>query len=264
MNKIVIARNGNGMVNSVAIIDDSILDPSIIDPGIENSTTTILSVPESSGEHGWIKNLHRVLLGKAFTYAGSVTADVSAIESVQHDIWKHNLRKFSAKEYAAQVIKTTMPHILRKIKLVNEIDEMIGETKSSSYFPISRLLSPLGLVPKKFETFNEFMSKNNVDGLVFVVKRVNKGDRNSIAEFAMCIFNMATRKATISFDPEDAVIALKGNYAFAGEMFVAEANAKSGIIGEQCYWDIDAKIHESISSMMSVGSSTNTLNALHL
>ena len=77
VNKIIVAKNPDGRINSITIMDHR-----------HTATTMIMSTPEPNSENGgWMRQLHNMIIDTEFRVSEPITVDITDIEAKYHQQW---------------------------------------------------------------------------------------------------------------------------------------------------------------------------------
>lgn len=255
--RIIVTKNPNKSLTSIGVIGDTEFD------GL------IMPSNEPTGENGWIRQLHKVLLNKKFRWGGVTTVDSNSEESCFLTAMQ-NLKKLSDNDRVIKCrdmfFQKLIPHIIDMNHTAKDIEDMIGDDSDMiDYIPITKFLTPLGVIQDRYTNFREFASINNISSITFLVKRVDR-TKKYFSEYGMAVYHIESRRLVVTFDPEEFIETLhNGIVAFAGELFVDESNAIIGKASSDYIAKINEKVHERMTSMETIDSDkSNRLSSLHL
>jgi hypothetical protein len=253
--RIIITKNTNNQLTSIGIISDT---------NDNDALTIIMPTTEPNGDKGWIKQLHKKLLNKQFKWGGVAIVNTDIEES----IYKKSLIGLTqqTKDHFLscrdKLFNKLIPHVIDTNNTAIDIEHMVGdESDIITYVPLTKYLSPIGVIQNEYHNFREFTINNKINNLVFLVKRVNKSTKNSV-DYGVAIYYIEQRRLLVTFNPEEFIKGLHGINAFSGELFVDDI---SDDVTPEYTNKINNKIHNRILSMETIDTEKNNrLCSLHL
>lgn len=214
VNKIIVAHNPDGGVNSISIMDFR-----------HANISSIMST-----KHGnLIKQLHTAIIDSDFRVDTPITVDLS-----------------DNQRFLDLSMSRLDDEIVTRHNLTNEIaaltDANLGPV--TEYAMLSHYLDTSHNVPPPFKSFNSFARHLNVKGLVYLIQHVDRRDKYYV-EYAMGVQYVNDKKSNIhlTLDPIEFLrLICDGRFIFCGEIYTSNCMRKLGEINNQLAITVERKI----------------------
>lgn len=256
-NKIIVAKNPDGRLNSITIMDYR-----------HANMSTILSTPEpTSGVGGWMRQLHSSVIDTEFRLSEHVVVDLADIEHTHHRNWHQGT--FDENDYLNTSLPRLMGELINRNNLDVEIESLIQSDISpiTEYAQISHYLDSTHTIPSRFKTFRSYAKKLGVKGLTYMVQHITRGE-HQIVEYAMGVEYLTDRTNSLhlTFDPVKFLEMIHdGRFIYCGEFVAIDCLRKPGELNMQLANVVERKITKVMQRMTSSAPvADRTLDAIFL